>query len=165
MFMRKRLQFIILGQTSRVKGEGSLFWGKFCSKNFFFRVRRKEKTPNQYAEIINVYANESLTKKTRKIKGTKWILMDMCFKHANRQHTTRDKHQKQIIVLWSNSGYMWTDPPRPTLLLFSISPECFSGWHIWYFNQEVNIKATRLEAQETPDCFSKCKKQRYLQVH
>lgn len=25
--------------------------------------------------------------------------MDMCWKHANRQHTTRDKHQKQIIVI------------------------------------------------------------------
>lgn len=92
------------------EGQGSLFWGEFCSKNFFFRVRRKEKTPNPYAEIINVYANEPLTKKTRKIKGTKWILMDMCFKHANRQHTTRDKHWKQITVLWSNSGYMWVHP-------------------------------------------------------
>lgn len=62
---------IVRGQTSRVgEGRGSLSWGKFCSKNFFFGVRRKEKTPNQYAEIINVYANESLTKETRKIKGT-----------------------------------------------------------------------------------------------
>lgn len=45
--------------------------GIAAAKIFFFGVRRKEKTPNQYAEIINVYANESLTKKTRKIKGTK----------------------------------------------------------------------------------------------
>lgn len=42
-----------------------------AAKIFFFGVRRKEKTPNQYAETINVYANEPLTKKTRKIKGTK----------------------------------------------------------------------------------------------
>lgn len=42
-----------------------------AAKIFFFEVRRKEKPPNQYAETINVYANESLTKKTRKIKGTK----------------------------------------------------------------------------------------------
>lgn len=41
-----------------------------AAKFFFFGVRRKEKTPNQYA-IITVYANESLTKKTMKIKGTK----------------------------------------------------------------------------------------------
>lgn len=44
---------------------------KFCSKNFFLlELEGKRKTQNQYAEIINVYANESLTKKTRKIKGT-----------------------------------------------------------------------------------------------
>lgn len=55
-----------------------LLGGNSAAKIFFFGVRRKEKTPNQYAETINVYANESLTKKTRKIKGTKWILMDMC---------------------------------------------------------------------------------------
>lgn len=49
-----------------------LLRGDSAAKIFFFGVRRKEKTPNQYAEIINVYANESLTnKKTRKIKGTK----------------------------------------------------------------------------------------------
>lgn len=40
-----------------VEDKGSFFWWKFCSKNFFFGVRRKEKTPHQYAEKINVYAN------------------------------------------------------------------------------------------------------------
>lgn len=52
--------------------------GNSAAKIFFFRVRRKEKTPNQYAEIINVYANESLNQENKKIKGTKWFLMDMC---------------------------------------------------------------------------------------
>lgn len=54
-------------------GEGrKVFTGEILQQKFFsFRVRKEEKTPNQYAEIINVYANESLTKKTRKIKGTK----------------------------------------------------------------------------------------------
>lgn len=67
-----RLTLIALGQTSRwAKAREASSRGNSAAKIFFFRVRRKEKTPNQYAEIINVYANESLTKKTRKIKGTK----------------------------------------------------------------------------------------------
>lgn len=63
---------VVLGQASRVmKAREASSGGNSAAKIFFFGVRRKEKTPNQYAEIINVYANELLTKKTRKIKGTK----------------------------------------------------------------------------------------------
>lgn len=56
--------------AERGKCEVSYLWGKFCSKNFFFlfRVRRKEKNPNQNAEIINVDANESLTQENKENK-------------------------------------------------------------------------------------------------
>lgn len=67
-----------------VEDKGSFFWWKFCSKNFFFGVRRKEKTPHQYAEIINVYANEITNQENNENKRTKWTLMDMCCKHANK---------------------------------------------------------------------------------
>lgn len=67
-----------------VEDKGSLFWWKFCSKNFFFGVRRKEKTPHQYAEKINVYANEITNQENNENKRTKWTLMDMCCKHANK---------------------------------------------------------------------------------
>lgn len=67
-----------------VEDKGSFFWWKFCSKNFFFGVRRKEKTPHQYAEIINVYANEITNQENNENKRTKWTLMDMCYKHANK---------------------------------------------------------------------------------
>lgn len=69
-----------------VEEKGSFFWWKFCSKNFFFGVRRKEKTPHQYAEKINVYANEITNQENNENKRTKWTLMDMCCEHANR-HT------------------------------------------------------------------------------
>lgn len=41
-------------------------------------------------------------------------------KHANRQHTTRDKHQKQIIAMTKQWVHMNTPPsPHPVLLLLS----------------------------------------------
>lgn len=67
-----------------VEDKGSFFWWKFCSKNFFFGVRKKEKTPHQYAEKINVYANEITNQENNENKRTKWTLMDMCYKHANK---------------------------------------------------------------------------------
>lgn len=71
--------------------------------------------------------------------------MDMCFKHANRQHTTRDTHQKQSQCYDQMMGTCEHIPCNPTPRCFSlaISPECFSGWaHPRYLNQEVNINAT-----------------------
>lgn len=72
------LPWVVCTETGRpavLKGRdkaGKSLMGENLQQKFFsFRVRRKEKKPNQYAEIINIYANESLTKKTRKIKGTK----------------------------------------------------------------------------------------------
>lgn len=95
-----RLTFIALGQTSRwAKAREASSGGNSAAKIFFFRVRRKEKTPNQYAKIINVYANESLNQENKENKRNKMIFNGHVLKHANRQHTTRDKHQKQIIVL------------------------------------------------------------------
>lgn len=44
--------------------------GEILQQKFFFlfRVRRKEKNPNQNAEIINVDANESLTQENKENK-------------------------------------------------------------------------------------------------
>lgn len=82
----------------------------------------------------------------------------MCLKHANRQHTTRDKRQKQIIV--TAQWYMWLPAPPPTgelLLPRPGTPETLqsgdtnAAWQLW--------------AQETPDWFSNYTKQHHFQVH
>lgn len=61
----------------------------------------------------------------------------MCLKHANRQHTTRDKHQKQIIVI--KQWYMWPPAPPPSCCFsLAISSECSRGQaRLRHWNQEV----------------------------
>lgn len=54
-----------------VEDKKSLLMGILQQKFFFSGVRRKEKTPHQYAEIINVYANEITNQENNENKRTK----------------------------------------------------------------------------------------------
>lgn len=78
-----------------------------------FSLELKEKTPHQYAEIINVYANEITSQENNENKRTKWPLMDTSCKHASRQHTSLGQTSKANHSATTKGWYMYAITPAP----------------------------------------------------